>query len=95
LLNDDLVEADKILRDKADKPHECYVAKIQVKELTALGFTLNQEGEPAHFVIPELARDKYKKPKNEQERKSLKERMDKLARILSDNIVVGPSPPPS
>lgn len=92
---DNTYDAARALRDQAKKPHECYVSRIQVKELTALGFSLQPEGPAGHFVIPELALDKYKNPGSAEEKKSLKERIDSLARIASNQIVLGPAPPPS
>lgn len=91
----DTQAAARALRDEANKPHECYVVRIQVKHLTALDFSLKDEGPPGHFVIPELALEKYKNPASKQEGDALKARIDELARIASHNVVIGPAAPPA
>jgi hypothetical protein len=73
----------------AKKPNECYVARVPVQCLIALGLSLTPEDDPegpiGHYVIPELRLSEY-----EQKRNELKDKQEVLARIASDNIVHRP-----
>jgi hypothetical protein len=90
-LADNPEAAAKVVRDAAKKPDECYVVRVQVKELLALGFTLQPDDDPdgpqGHHVIPELALDKYKNASNPG---TIKGKIDELARAASRNIVLKP-----
>ena len=73
----------------AKKPNECYVVRVPVQCLIALGLSLTPEDDPegskGHYVIPELRLSEY-----EQKRNELKDKQELLARIASDNIVHRP-----
>jgi hypothetical protein len=81
------------VRAAGRKPDEYYVVRVRVKDLQALGFSLQEEedpdGPPGHLIIPELSLAAY-----EANKKALKPRQAELARRASENLVVRPGQPP-
>jgi|ERR1700722_18909119 len=75
----------------AKRPDECFVVRIPVQSLIALGLSLtpddDPDGPPGHYVIPELRLSEYE---DKNKKNLLKDKQEELARIASDNIVHRP-----